>query len=80
MAREKDWHLDLLHSLTPRPINLDLSLFQLNFERKKRWGFPLTCLTTRTVHRKVVPSMNTSRCVMGIERIVVHRGVHRYLV
>ena len=34
---------------------------------EKRWGFLFTCLTTRAVHFEVVPSMDTSSCVMGIE-------------
>ena len=34
---------------------------------EKRWGFLFTCLTTRAVHFEVVPSRDTSSCVMGIE-------------
>ena len=41
---------------------------------EKRWGFLFTCLTTRAVHFEVVPSMDTSSCVMGIERFVSRRG------
>ena len=37
---------------------------------EKRWGFLFTCLTTRVVHFEVVPSMDTSSCVMGIERFI----------
>ena len=33
---------------------------------EKRWGFLFTCLTTRSVHFEVVPSMDTS-CVKGTE-------------
>ena len=39
---------------------------------EKRWGFLFTCLTTRAVH--VVASMDTSSCVMGVERFVSRRG------
>ena len=39
-----------------------------------RWGFLFTCLTTRAVHFEVVPSMDTSSCVMGIERFVSRLG------
>ena len=35
---------------------------------EKRWEFLFTCLTTRAVHFEVVPSKDTSSCVMGIER------------
>ena len=41
---------------------------------EKRWGFLFTCLTTRAVHFEVVPSMDTSGCVMGIERFAARRG------
>ena len=42
---------------------------------EKRWGFLFTCLTTRAVHFEVVPSMDTSSCVMGIERFCARRGI-----
>ena len=41
---------------------------------EKRWGFLFTCLSTRDVHVEVVPSIDTSSCVMGVERIVYHQG------
>ena len=41
---------------------------------EKRWGFLFTCLTTRAVHLEIVPSLNTSSCVMGIERFIARRG------
>ena len=40
----------------------------------KRWGFLFTCLTTRAVHVEIVTSMDTSSCVMGVERFVSRRG------
>ena len=42
---------------------------------EKRWGFLFTCSTTRGVHFEVVPSMDTSSSLMGIERFVSRRGV-----
>ena len=42
---------------------------------EKRWGFLFTCLTTSAVHFEVVPSMDTSSCVMGIERFCARRGI-----
>ena len=42
---------------------------------QKRWGFLFTCLTTRAVHFEVVPSMDTSSCVMAIERLRARRGI-----
>ena len=41
---------------------------------EKRWGFLFTCLTTRAVHIEIVPSLDTSSCVMGIERFIARRG------
>ena len=42
---------------------------------ERRWGFLFTCLTTRAVQFEVVPSMDTSSCVMGIERFIAPRGI-----
>ena len=41
---------------------------------EKRWGFHFSCLTTRAVHVEIVTSMDTSSCVMGVERFVSRRG------
>ena len=41
---------------------------------EKRWSFLFTCLTTRAVHFEVVPLMDSSSCVMGIERFAARRG------
>ena len=37
-------------------------------------GFLFTCLTTRAVHVEIVPSMDGSSCVMGVERFVSRQG------
>ena len=34
---------------------------------EKRWGFLFPCLTARAVLVEVVPSLDTSSCVMGVE-------------
>ena len=36
----------------------------------ERWAFLFTCMTTRAVHIKTDPSLNTGFCVMGIERFI----------
>ena len=41
---------------------------------KKWWGFLFTCLTTRAAHVEIVPSMDASSFVMGMERFVSRRG------
>ena len=41
---------------------------------EKKWGFLFTCLTTRAVHVEIVTSMDTSSCVMRVERFVSRRG------
>ena len=41
---------------------------------EKSWGFLFTCLTTRAVQVEIVPSMDASSCVMGVERFVSRRG------
>ena len=41
---------------------------------EKRRSFPFTCLTTRAVHVEIVTFMDTSSCVMGVERFVSRRG------
>ena len=42
---------------------------------EKRWGFLFTCLTTQAVHFEVVPSMDTSSCMIRIERFCARRGI-----
>ena len=41
---------------------------------EKRWCFLFTCMTTRAVHIEIVSSIDTSSCVMGIERFIARRG------
>ena len=40
---------------------------------EKRWGFLFTCLTTRALLFEVVPSKDTSSCVIGIEKFIARR-------
>ena len=41
---------------------------------EKSWGFLFTCLTTRAGYVEIVTSMDTSSCVMGVERFGSRRG------
>ena len=41
---------------------------------KKDGDFVFTCLTTRAVHLEIVSSLDTSSCVMGIERFIARHG------
>ena len=41
---------------------------------EKMWGFLFTCLSTCAVHVEIVPSMDASSRVMGVERFVSHTG------
>ena len=49
-------------------------LVRIRRSTEKRWGFLFTCLTTRAVHIEVVPSLDTSSCVIGVERFIARRG------
>ena len=42
---------------------------------EKRWGFRFTCLTSRAVLFEVVPSMDTSSCVIGKGRFTACRSI-----
>ena len=41
---------------------------------ENRWGFLFSCLTTSAAHVEAVASMDTSSCVMGVDRFVSLRG------
>ena len=41
---------------------------------EKRWCFLFSCMTTRAVHIEIASSIDTSSCVMGIERFIARRG------
>ena len=43
-------------------------------EVPKNVGVPITCMTTRAVHIQIVLKLDTSSCVMGIERFAARRG------
>ena len=51
-------------------------LFLVPIQRStgKRWRFLFTCFTTKAVHIEVVPSLDTSLCVIGVERFIARRG------
>ncbi len=40
---------------------------------EKRWGFLFTCLTTRAIQLKVVNSLDTSSCILAIQRFIARR-------
>ena len=77
LSRQTSQRRDSHTSLLPLPTRVDyFGPFYVTFRRttEKRWGFLFTCLTTRAVHVEVVPSMDTSFCVIGVERFVSRRG------
>lgn len=43
----------------------------------KRWGVLITCLTTRGIHLEVAHSLDTSSCIMAINRFIGFRGQPR---
>ena len=53
----------------------DFGPFHVTIRRssEKRWCFLFTCLTTRAIHVQLVPFMDTSSCVMAIERFISRR-------
>ena len=59
-----------------QPPFSDFGPFHVTIRRssEKRWGFLFTCLTGRAIHIELVPSMDTSSCVMAIERFISRRG------
>ena len=74
-SQRRDLHTSLL--LLPTPGGVDhFGTFYVTVRRttEKRWESLFTCLTTRVVHVEVVPSMDTSPCVMGLERFVSRLG------
>ena len=63
-------------SSVQQPFNRSSGLFYVTVRRttEKGWGFLFTCLTSFAVHVEVVPSMDTSSCVMGVAHFVSRRS------
>ena len=69
----KGWVTSNLLSCNPA-ILVTQFLVLIPRKTEKRWGFLFTCLTTRAVHIEVVPSLDTSSWLMGVERFIARRG------
>ena len=74
VARHIFVELFLRHTHLKNHQGIDYLRSKVQESYAKRWGFLFTCLTTRAVHVEVVPSMNTSSCVMRMERFASRRG------
>lgn len=42
--------------------------------REKRWGVLFTCLVSRGVHIELVPSLDTSSCILAVRNFMSRRG------
>ena len=69
----------ILLSPTQGQTTSDRSRPAVKRSSEKRWGFLLTCPTTRALHFEVLNSMDTSSCVMGIERCIERNGTLQVL-
>lgn len=47
--------------------------------KEKRWGALFTCLTTRSIHLEMTPSLSTSSMIMALRRMAARRGSPRVM-
>ena len=71
-SQKRDLHTNLL--TLPTPVLITSAPSTSPFVRLPRKGGYVTCLTTLAVPFEVVPPIDTSSCVMGVERFVSRWG------
>lgn len=49
-------------------------LITVSRKRQKRWGALFTCMSTRTIHLKLVHTLSSDSTIMALRRLIARRG------